>query len=469
MFESLFTRFELTDAEVRQIDALHTEFEAECAKHGGTEDFDKFPHQLFTDMAKKVSAIRDKAHSRALKYYAKHTDELISALKEEAIYCACEMFRLEDKSNSASLEEYFKHQAVNAISFYSELLPPVAESELLAFVDDAFKNRKKLYKERKTNGLPKQYTLIRQGIATNEVTKIAPRKKSKPEITLSGLAKFNRGDFMLTVKDYMKTAGVRTSVHQLFDVLCEALTRGGVQNPIVKIPLRDFMDLRGLKDEKSARQQIKDDLLTLSHFHMTFTERRRGKPTMSYLDLAIIGSHGIKNSFIVVAFDPAFIELFKTYNVMNYPSILWRLNAHNFPHAYYFGRKIAEHKNLNYGSPNEDIIAVMTILNSSPYMPTTEKIAQTKAQNYKEAIIDPFEENMNALEDVLTWEYCHSKGTPLTDKELSALYDKGGYHTFVTLLVQVHWRDFPARLPKPKKGSSRQKKTQQAPPNVIAL
>ena len=462
LFESMFIRFELTDAEVRQIDAIRAEFEAECNTNGGTNDFDKFPRQLFTDIAKKLSAIRDKAHSRALKYYATHTDELISALKEEAIYCACEMFRVEDKSNSASLEGYFKHRAVYAISAFSDMLPPTAKSKLLADVDDAFKNRKKLYKEAQE----KQYRLIRQGISTNEVTKIATRKKTKPETTLSGLAKFKRGDFILTVKDYMKTAGVRTSVHQLFDVLCEALTDGGVKEPIVKISLRDFMSLRGLKDEKSARQQIKEDLSTLSNFRMTFSEKRRNKPTTPYFDLAVIGSHGIENSFIVVAFDPAFIELFKTYNVMNYPSILWRLNPHKFPHAYYFGRKITEHKNLNYGSPNEDIIAVTTILNSSPYMPDAESVA---GKHYKQLVIDPFEENMNALEDVLTWEYCRSKGTPLTNEELSALYDKGGYHTFITLLVQVHWKDFPTRAPKPKKRAANKKKQQQPQPDVIAL
>lgn len=458
----------MTDAEVRQIDAIRTEFEAECNTNGGTHDFDKFPRQLFDDIVKKLSAIRDKAHSRSLKYYASHVDELITALKKEAIYCACELARLENKNKSQNLEGYLKHQATDAIKRYTSLLSSAEKMELLNFIDEAFINRKKLYQESRQRlaELPSRYKLIRQGILTNEVTKIAPRKKTKPETTLSGLAKFKRGDFILTVKDYMKTAGVRTSVHQLFDALCEALTVGGVKDPIIKIPLRDFMSLRGLKDEKSARQQIKEDLSTLSNFRMTFSEKRRNKPTTSYFDLAVIGSHGIKNSFIVVAFDPAFIELFETYNVMNYPLILLRLNAHNFPHAYYFGRKITAHKNLNYGSPNEDIIAVTTILNSSPYMPDAESVA---GKHYKQLVIDPFEENMNALEDVLTWEYCHSKGTPLTDEELSALYDKGGYHTFVTLLVQVHWKDFPTRPPKPKKRTANKKKQQQPQPDVIAL
>lgn len=314
--------------------------------------------------------------------------------------------------------------------------------------------------------LQKQYSIIRQGTATNEVTKIATRKKTKPELTSTGDAKFRHGDFMLNVKNYMQTAGIRTSAHQLLDALCEELTRGGVQDFIVRIPLRKYMNMRGLKDEKSARQQIKEDLQTLSHFRMEFNEKRRKSKSTPYYDLAIIGSNGIENSYIEAAFDPRFIELYKTYNPMPYPQILWKLNNKHHPHSYYFGRKISEHKNLNYGNPNEDIISVVTLIKASPLMPTEE---EASGKHYKQLIIEPFEADMDALDEILTWEYCHNKGTPLTDEELTTLYNSGGYHFFTTLLIHVHWQDYPTRPPKTKKRTTTRKKQKTVSTDIIIL
>ena len=46
---------------------------------------------------------------------------------------------------------------------------------------------------------------------------------------------------------------------------------------------------------------------------------------------------------------------------------------------------------------------------------------------------------MDALDEVLTWEYCHSNNIPLTDEELSAM----NYEIFHKLYVKIHWRLYP--------------------------
>lgn len=123
---------------------------------------------------------------------------------------------------------------------------------------------------------------------------------------------------------------------------------------------------------------------------------------------------------------------------MPYPQQLWRLNSKRNPNSYYFLRKIAEYKNMNVGKASEDIISVKTLLAASPAMPTHRSVA-AKDRHFSRSIIEPFERDMNALEETLVWEYCHSKGAPLTDEEL----ENFNYELFRTLLIKITWKQYP--------------------------
>ena len=121
-----------------------------------------------------------------------------------------------------------------------------------------------------------------------------------------------------------------------------------------------------------------------------------------------------------------------------YPSQLQTLNSKRNPNSYYFLRKIAEHKNMNVGKKNEDIIAVKTLLSVAPHIPTYEEVMQTSRALTRQ-IIEPFERDLDALEETLSWTYCHSNNTPLTDEELATL----SYDTFKGLLIHTEWKDYP--------------------------
>ena len=54
-------------------------------------------------------------------------------------------------------------------------------------------------------------------------------------------------------------------------------------------------------------------------------------------------------------------------------------------------------------------------------------------------IIEAFERDMDALEDTLTWTYCHSNNSPLTDEEIASL----SYDTFISLLLKLDWKQYP--------------------------
>ena len=200
--------------------------------------------------------------------------------------------------------------------------------------------------------------------------------------------------------------------------------------------------MRGLKDEKEARKQIKEDLEALYNLKFeTFTQLIQGK-SQDFINLAIIGSHGIKNGKIFASLDGIFSKLLSYYPAIPIHKGLLQLKANKNPCAYYFAKKIHEHKFMNSGKKNEDIIAVMTLLEAAQnVLPSYEEVFNS-GRHYKEKIIAPFERDMDALVEIgmlREWIYCHKNEAPLTDAELDNL----NYETFKGVNIKVTWTEYP--------------------------
>lgn len=283
------------------------------------------------------------------------------------------------------------------------------------------------------------FSTIRQGTATNALTKIKPSTKRNTIIdTITGTATITQGNLSITIPDFTKLTGFRTSTYQLLDALTVALTETGAKSPAVALSLEEYMKKRGLKDKKEARKQVTDDLETLFNATISFKEKRKKGQEQDFHDIRIIDSKGIRKGIITVTFGTAFYNILLGYPIMPYPAQLWELNSKRNPNSFYLLRKIAEHKNMNVGKKNEDIIAVKTLLAAAPYLPSYEEVMNTD-RAISRRIIEPFERDMDALEDTLTWTYCHSNNTPLTDEELSSM----SYDTFISLLIKIDWKQYP--------------------------
>ena len=283
------------------------------------------------------------------------------------------------------------------------------------------------------------FSTIRQGTATNTLTKIKPSTKRNTIIdTITGTATITQGNLSITIPDFTKLTGFKTSTYQLLDALTVALTESGAKNPVVTLSLEEYMKKRGLKDKKEARKQVTDDLETLFNAKISFKEKRKKGQEQDFHDIRIIDSKGIRKGIITVTFGTAFYKILLGYPIMPYPAQLWELNSKRNPNSFYLLRKIAEHKNMNVGKKNEDIIAVKTLLAVAPYLPSYEEVMNTD-RAISRRIIEPFERDMDALEDTLTWTYCHSNNTPLTDEELSSM----SYDTFISLLIKIDWKQYP--------------------------
>lgn len=286
------------------------------------------------------------------------------------------------------------------------------------------------------------YCMIRQCVITNLLSMLKANKENI-KVDLNGKATIVRGDLTLTVKNYQNLVGLRASSFQLLDMLIAEATKNGVsQNLEIKLPLRKYMEMRGLKNLKEARNQVNDDLDLLYNLSIHFDQKNDDdKPrrrSANYADMRIITTKGIVNSVIFVTLNTNFYSMLQKSPVMLFPTLLWKFNNKYNPNSYYLLKKISTHKNMNYGKKNEDIISVQTLLNSTPILLTYEKIKQGN-RNINDRIIEPFERDLDACSDYFTWQYCHKGNTPLSDEELQQL----NYFNFANCLVKVNWKTYP--------------------------
>ena len=285
----------------------------------------------------------------------------------------------------------------------------------------------------------KDFSTIRQGTSTNALTKLrATEGKGLTIDQITGDATIKNGNFILTIPKYEQLTGLKTSTYQLLDAITVALTESGAKSPTVTLPLEEYMKRRGLKDRKEAKTQAKADMEILRGASFSW-EERRGKKTESYSFVNLADSGEIRrNGDIVFTYGTTFYNILLGYPVMPYPAQLQTLNSKRNPNSYYLLRKIAEHKNMNIGKKNEDIIAVKTLLSIAPYIPSYDEVMSGN-RNIADRIIGVFERDMDALETTLSWNYCHSLDQPLTDEELNTM----SYATFEGLMIHTEWRNYP--------------------------
>lgn len=285
-----------------------------------------------------------------------------------------------------------------------------------------------------------EFRKMRQGVSTNTLTKTGDKNKKTDKYTNATTieAKDKSSGLTITFKDYSALSGLRTSAYQLLDAVTVKFTETSMAQKHVEITLDEYMEMRKLKDKKEARKQAEADAKTLICMNITFYEARHGADRAFYSMNLFEGGGINKNNVIVFDFSEKFKETLSGYPYMHVPPLLWQLNNKRNPNSYYLLRKISELKHMNAGKTNEDLIAVQTLLACSPHFVSYEEVMAGN-KNVTSRIIEPFERDMDALEDALTWEYCHSRGEPLTQKEI----DKMTYSVFAGSLVKITWHKYP--------------------------
>lgn len=287
---------------------------------------------------------------------------------------------------------------------------------------------------------PELFSTIKQGKSTNALTKLRAIEGTNTIIdAITGEATIESKNLILKIPNYAKLTGLKTSTYQLLDAITIALTETGAKSPTVVLSLKDYMERREIKDRKEARKQITTDLDVLLKTSLSWEEKCKGK-SIPYAGVNITDSWmwaDAKKTAVVFTFGQTFYNVLLSYPIMRYPAQLQTLNSKRNPNSYYLLRRITEHKNMNIGKPNEDIIAVKTLLEAA-HISSIDKV-RAGNRNIADRIIAPFERDMNAFSDTLVWSYCHSKGVPLTEEEKKNF----SYDFFISLMIKTEWKNYP--------------------------
>lgn len=284
---------------------------------------------------------------------------------------------------------------------------------------------------------PEGFYLLAQGQASNKLSKkLTERMAGTTQIDIYGNGRIIEKDFRLFVKSYNELInGVPETAARLLDSLMISATRNGLQNTLVTLPIKEYLDMRGLKDEKEIREQVKGDIDALER--ISFEYKGTGKNQGAWLKVSISGGTvgQIKNGDIVFRLNQDFIDSFKVgegnrFLYMYFPREALTGSVKVNPWKYYLGRKISEHKRMNIGKPNADTISVQTLIDACPNYPTYEKVMQGD-RAISRRIIEPFERDLDALSPSILWEY---QGLPESPKS---------YQDFINANIVIHWSAYP--------------------------
>ena len=318
------------------------------------------------------------------------------------------------------------------------------------------------------------YSPMLQGTGTNRFTQLSTRRKAPPVDEITGLATIQSGTLKVFIERYNALqGGLRVSTHKLLDACTIALTAQnsyrGTAPPktLVVIPLEEYMARCGIPLTKPSkdktRRRVKEDLETLYATSLEWSEPRGGQ-TVDFTKMRICTMVAVKNGKIMLDFSPAIAAYLTNAYVMQYPLELFKADERN-PSSYYIGKKLMQHycieNNQRRGTAN--IISVRALLECCPDIPSKEEVLQAD-RHLEQRIITPFENALSALSSFIRWEYCNSKGVPLSEAQLKGFC----YSDFLGCFIRFTVLHSPDPLPSlsegetsPKKRRGRPKKPQQ--------
>lgn len=198
----------------------------------------------------------------------------------------------------------------------------------------------------------------------------------------------------------------------------------------VDIRVEDYMKARGLKDRKTAKDQMKRAAKALYNVSIRVdppspsSGKKKGKPsgTVTSDEFRILERKTEFNGdgHMTVCFSSTFFALLSSATPMRYNGLLLGINTGKLPGAYSVGRKLLEQRNMarrdkDSAACHGDSVClrVETLLNVMGYGESAILTHPSLARNYGTRIRGRLERNLNALRGMGTWSYTLRKGCPL--------------------------------------------------------
>ena len=274
------------------------------------------------------------------------------------------------------------------------------------------------------------------------------------------------------VKILVDEAALMSVSAQTFKVLIMFLTKATEQLPrenqiteksinkgrTVRITLDEYMKACGIRDKKSAREQLNTAVKSLYAISLEWDEVEYNKPegktrkvkervhhAARIIDHIATneGGNPTRRGAAEVQLSYNMAEYLSGAYIMPYPSALLTINTKANPYSIPLGWKLCTLYNMNWGKPTRGKTTVETLLRAAKGIPRYEKIA-TKGQVY-DRIIKPFDRDMKELVDrgILSYYYYLDDMGARVDKIASL-----SYLTFRGLSVMYEIKGYPSQAPR---------------------
>ncbi len=493
----MYMAFELNEDEIAQLNSLDAEKDRRLAEidnqYPDPEDStakSQAEIELYREYDEIGFAIRRKARERSLRYYASHVSELITALQEDLRYRAKFLFILESSDKHLRPLDRWKKNSADSIAQYLALLNDDEHSAMLKYIDYVFDNREKIYRDfqkaiHKGQKGRTGYAKMLNGPGVNNGLRASKRRmKRKDNIKAGELKIIGEQDIdgvHIELSNFDRLSLTDTA-RKLFHILATKLTKQipylATAEQILKgrrvcLSLDEYMSLCGLTDRKEARKQMINSFEALYNLSLEWDEKSKiidpetgkRKYRKTHWKARLIDKQGIEEAItdggITVYFPFEIAEYLSQAYIMQINLQALTIDTNKFRHAYALAIKLYTHYYQNAGKYKHVRLSVESLLKACPEMPRPEEVSE---RHYKRQIIDPFETNIDALQEagiIASWHYCNSGGEPLTDEQLRD-YD---FNDWLNWLVEY---TLPADCPEPPKPKPHKPK-KNTKPKAIAL
>lgn len=396
---------------------------------------------------------------------------------------------------------------LSVISYYNkyiQLLPPEEQNEALKDLEQQLRAYGKKPKQLQRSGIEpptaaklptinfdKSYAAaLSAGITTNLST--INTTISQPEIDpVTGNATIKLGNgFVLHIENYARTGREwKVSTIKLLRYCTILLAKANhyreknpsaIQTDVV-FTIADYMKLLGKSQTERIRKRVRAQLIadidTLDNSRIKWTEKRKGRnrADRAFLNTPLLGgSSGInKQGNVIVRFSREMAEyLVQDAFFTQYPLLLFKTDERN-PVILPLGDKLSTHSsidnNIRRGTAN--IISVKKLLKTLQAQIPSYKTVMNGDRHWERRIKDVLEKALDSMRDGVRWEYCNSKGLPLSDEQLADT----SYANFASLYIHFEMIGAPdqterlqakaerARKRKAKKANKKESDSSNAP------
>lgn len=279
-------------------------------------------------------------------------------------------------------------------------------------------------KKQETYKIARAWTLTADGYASQALTSPDFRITPETHLTISRARTIDIGKIKITQEDcnILLRAGISTQALMIYDSITAAAKNGG---PYVIFTVKEYMERRGIKDEKAAREQILNAFDEIGKISYRFPHSKNPN-----LRINIREASDIENGRAHFQLTPSFFSYISRDKLLPMPAGAYRININKNPNTYYIIKRIQQHRSWYLGRSNESVIGIPTLLEGCPKLPSPEEVLK-KSKQLTQLIARPFMRDLEAAKKDFYLELRGAKGKPAPDPQAG-----GGWQSYTYEEIQ---------------------------------